>query len=343
MVMKQETNPNLMNQVAAAIGLADEQAALKRVAQLREKYPLVEPAALVGMLIKQKCLQAGAVGEVASSASVIPGVGVFVSMLFGQAADLGLTAKMQAELVLEIAAAYNQQISEADKQSALVMVTGLSAEATQLLAQTGQEIAQQATAQLAHRPTIKAIPTLGVAATAGANLLSTYLVGRQADLYFRQGPASVQAGGEPAEPITGLDQQQLVDWLTETTERSWHLLDQSAQTAKGAVIVAGQSLGEVVVLSSDKTQRAVAGAGREVARSAGFAAGIAVEAGKTTKAGLDAGLEKAGEMAAGAGHSAVWGVGFAAGVVTDVGRWVGRGVAAGAGKVGDLFARQKRP
>ena len=104
--------------VMKAINDADEKAAAQRVAELRQKNPNATPEELADILIKNKCLQAGAVGGVTSGTSLIPGLGTMASLTFGVAADIGLTFKMQAELVhlanLRPQAADEQHDDEAD-------------------------------------------------------------------------------------------------------------------------------------------------------------------------------------------------------------------------------------
>jgi hypothetical protein len=65
----------LVDQFIRAIDEANKQSALERV-------------------VKQKCLQAGAVGPITPGVSLIPGGGTLVTFNFGVTADLDLTLKM---------------------------------------------------------------------------------------------------------------------------------------------------------------------------------------------------------------------------------------------------------
>lgn len=232
------------------INNADEQAAIKRVATLRQQYPQANSDTLAELLIKEKCRQTGTVGAVTSGASVIPGLGTVAALTFGVAADIGLTFKLQAELVLEVAAAYDHPLSDTEKQRVVMVITGISASTNQLLSKVGREIAEQATERLASKSVTKAIPILGVAASAGVNILSTYLIGQRAKAYFGLGPEAMGDWAETTRALTGVDTRPLTAWLVETTENSWKLVSQQMRSAKGVMLTAGKSLGEVVVVGA---------------------------------------------------------------------------------------------
>jgi hypothetical protein len=332
----------VMDRITKAISQADEAAAAERVDSLRASNPAAKPAELVNMLIRQKCLQTGAVGAVTSGASLIPGLGTLVALTFGVAADIGLTFKLQAELVLEIATVHGHQLSPTEKRNAVLIVTGISSGANKLLEKAGAQVAKQATEYLAEKAVVKAIPVLGVAASAGSNILSTYIIGRRADAYFSLGPEAVGDWAESLRALTGVDERVVMGWLAETTERSWQLINSSAQSAAGAVIVAGQAAGEVIVISASKVSELLSGAGQGVIRGISSATGTVVEVGQWAGASVVAMASTASESAietgqwAGSGLAA--GAGSAAESVVDAGKWVGENVTAGASNAGKWVA-----
>jgi myo-inositol-1(or 4)-monophosphatase len=292
----------LVDQIIRAVNEANEQAALERVAKLRAAQPEASAEMLAQQLIRQKCLQAGAVGAVTSGLALIPGGGTMVTFTFGVTADLGLTLKMQAELVLEIAAVYQHRLSRQEKRQATILITGLGVAANQLLDKAGTVIAQHATRRLAEKSAEKALPGLGVAASAGRNILTTYLVGRRAQAYFSLGPEAVGNWSEDIKGMSGVDARKVIDWLVEATESSWQLLSRNSQEVTVATIGAGQSVGQVALNWSGQAggqaltksrdaaalvQRAATSTvetgqklGKEAAIGANIAAGIAAETGR---------------------------------------------------------------
>src|SRR5688572_31629413 len=112
---------------------ADEHAAAERVQELRAAHPAETPDQLVERLIKKKCQQTAAVGAATSGAALVPGLGTLVALTVGAAADIGLTLRLQAELVLEIAAAHGHTVSPDEKRGVVLVVSGLSVGGNRLL------------------------------------------------------------------------------------------------------------------------------------------------------------------------------------------------------------------
>jgi hypothetical protein len=240
----------VVDQIMGTLNKADQQAALQRVAALRARHPHATAAQLAERIIRQRCLQAGAVGAVTSSAAIIPGVGTMTTLVFGVAADLRLTYQIQSELVLELAAVYNRSLGLDDQRYIVALVTGLSAGSNQLVAKAGVELAEKATERLAHRAVTKSIPYLGVAASGGINLVATYLIGRRAQAYFSQDPLALVTLNDHVRTLTGVDERLLVSWLAGSTEQAWRLVSRQAQNTTGVVIVAGRSAGKLALAAA---------------------------------------------------------------------------------------------
>lgn len=243
----------VMDWLVNVINDVDEQGAAERVDQLREKYPEATNDVLADHLIKQKCLQTGAVGAVTSAPSLIPGLGTVTTWTFGVAADIGMTFKMQAELVLEIANVYDRTLRDEEKRTAVLVVTGFGAGTAKLAEKAGQEVAKQAAERLAKYSAAKAVPVFGVAASAGINLTSTYLMGHRAKAYFALPPDKRDQWDENVRALTGLDERKLVDWLAETTQSSWEMTKGTVQAVGLAVIGVGRVTGELAVTAVQRT------------------------------------------------------------------------------------------
>ena len=248
----------ILKNINRFINQADTQTAIQTVESIKSEYPEANEDELVDLLIRRKCQQTGAVGMVTSGASIIPGIGTVVSLTFGVAADIGMTFKLQAELVLEIAAAYAYPLKEADKQKIILAITGISAGTESALKKTGQVIAAKASTQLAEKAVAKAIPYLGVAASAGTNAASTYVIGRRAQAYFSLGPEHMDTWQDSLRAVTGINEQEIAQWLSTSTESSWNMLKQGSKNAAGSVIVAGKSTGTAVVVYTQKASNAIA-------------------------------------------------------------------------------------
>lgn len=120
----------------------DERKASATVAAMRERYPDETTDQIVERLIRDKCLRAAGVGAVSSGAAIVPGIGTFASLTVGIAADIGMTFKLQAELALEVAAAHGRRLSESEKRSSVMLITGMSSGANQVLKQATTKATQ---------------------------------------------------------------------------------------------------------------------------------------------------------------------------------------------------------
>jgi len=209
----------LMNTLFNVVSDVDLEAATERVKQLKEKQPEASPQQLTQMLIREKSQKTATVGAVTSGAGLIPGLGTAAALTLGVAADIGATFKLQAELVLEIAAAYDYPLTEEEKQRLVMVITGISAGSTVLTRRAGQALAikagEVAAGRTVGKAVLKAIPIVGVFASAGTNVLSTYIIGHRADAYFRLGPDAVGSWMDSLRAVTGVDERKVGGWLTD--------------------------------------------------------------------------------------------------------------------------------
>lgn len=202
----------LVDRTLRTVNDADAALAAQRVAEVRTQHSLSD-GALVEHLIRQKARQTGMVGGVTSAAALVPGLGNVAAFTIGVATDVGVTLRLQSELVLEIAAARGKTLTPADARNALLVVTGVNMGAERLVNQAGRKLAEKTAERFAGRAIVKAIPFVGIAISAGANMFMTYLVGRRADAYFRLGEDHMGDWNESIRAITGVDERKLVGWL----------------------------------------------------------------------------------------------------------------------------------
>lgn len=222
---------SLFDKLVDYINKADEAAAAKRVVELREAKPQASTDEIVEELVRRKIFKTGVVGAVTSGAALVPGLGTFASLTFGVAADIGMTFKLQAELVLEIAAAHDHLLTEDEKEKVILLVTGISAGANQLLTRAGTKISQEATERLVQKSVAKAIPVLGIAVSGGVNALSTYIIGQRANAYFSLGEEEMDDWATSIRAISGVDERKLSQWLSKATWSSWEMVRSGTKRA----------------------------------------------------------------------------------------------------------------
>lgn len=232
----------LFNRLLNTINDVDMAAAAERVEAVRRSIPDADTPAIVQTLIKQKTQKTAAIGAVTSGTGLIPGVGTATALIFGTAADIGATFKLQAELVLEIAHAHRYPLSEQEKQRVVLLVTGLSAGASSLARKAGQRASVKITEQFAEKSLLKALPFIGIIASAGTNALSTYIIGQRADAYFRLGESGLQNWQDSLRAISGVDERQISRWLAERSDATREMLASSAATMGQLGKTAGKNI-----------------------------------------------------------------------------------------------------
>lgn len=229
----------LLDSIFGIINDVDMKAAAKRVAELRQHYPDAQPEELSQKLIREKIKKTSTVGAVTSGAGLIPGLGTAAAMTLGVAADIGATFKLQAELVLEIASVYEYPLSEQEKQQLVMVITGISAGTSALTRKAGQAVVIKVGEKLAERAAekafLKALPVVGVIASAGTNALSTYIIGQRADAYFRLGPEAVGSWSDSLRTITGVDERKVTSWLAESGKSAGQAVTAGAGKVVGTV------------------------------------------------------------------------------------------------------------
>jgi hypothetical protein len=239
----------IVQRMIGNISDADIAKARQKVAALRTGSPAANADELANTLIRQKCIETGMVAVLASAPALIPGVGSALATTAGLMVDLQQTIQMQKDLILELATVYDHDLTALDRRNLLVLIAGVDS-GNKFAAKAGSELATKATAKLATKASsrllVKAIPFAGIAASAGINLVSTYLVGRRAQAYLQLDPAAVEDWRESARTLSGVDERQLADWLSEALSEAVTRLRGPLQLVGGAVGSAGQAAGAFV-------------------------------------------------------------------------------------------------
>lgn len=224
----------------------DQVAAMQRVRQLRAQYPDLNTDQIVEQLISDKVKRTSMIGAATTSAGLIPGVGTFTALTIGVAADISATFKAQAELVLEIAAAYDSPMTTEEKQRAIMLVTGLSAGGNQLARQFGKRATFAMSERVAQRWVAHALPIIGIAASAGTNALSTYIIGQRAKAYFGRSPEAMGDWGDNLRAISGVDERKIGAWMSEAQSQSQARIGQGIGMGVGMVSSVVGMLGNAI-------------------------------------------------------------------------------------------------
>lgn len=237
----------LFDKFVGGVADGDKIQALARVNALRSAYPDEDRGALAERLIKRKCIQAGAVGAATTAASVIPGIGTVTSITLGIAADRAVTAKLHAELFLELLVLHEKELGPDEERRALLLVTGIGVGVGQTLEVVGTRVAQLANQGLARRVVSRAIPVLSIASSAGMNVALTYLVGRRTQALCEEQDLENMGWADTARMLTGVDERKLAVWARESAIHAWALLAERLETLGGQAVSIVRRAGDLVV------------------------------------------------------------------------------------------------
>jgi uncharacterized protein (DUF697 family) len=232
---------NVMRSFVGSIEEKHITAANARVAELRARHPEASTEHLANQVIRQKCIDTGAVGLASSVPGLIPGVGSMLVVSAGLMVDLRKTMEMQKELVLELAALYGRSVTPADRRNLLLLVTGVDS-GNKLIAKAGSEAAAKVTTRLSSKALSKALPVAGIVTSAAVNVVSTYLVGRRAQAYLRADPSLANDWDDALRTLSGVDERNLTRWLLASLDQAQGGLAATMQRVGGAVGSAGRAV-----------------------------------------------------------------------------------------------------
>jgi hypothetical protein len=201
-----------MGFVVDRIEAADAVGAARNVDALRRRHPSWDDERLVKHLIERKARQTATIGAATTGGALIPGLGTIVAITVGMAADIGATVKLHAELVLEIAAVHGHLLTPDERRRIVGIVMGISAAESQLVAMGIRRFSVRVAEEYGTRWLARAVPVVGVVTSAGANALSTYVIGRRASAYFSLGPEAMDDVPSSFRAVTGLDERKLKAW-----------------------------------------------------------------------------------------------------------------------------------
>lgn len=233
-----QTFPQTTNATNPVGSSPADAASIQRVHELRKSNPGKTADALVDLLIRNRCMQVAGVGAATAGAAAIPTVGALASVAVGSMVDMDSTQRVLHELILDIATIYDYPFEPGEKEVYMQAALGLNSghsnagttpsAAEQLLVKGGQQLAQRATQRIAQKSVGRAIPVIGVATSAGSNILMTYSAAQRAKIYIQSGPDSVGDLETTLRSSLGMEELRLSDWTFESLSSSMSNLSDAA-------------------------------------------------------------------------------------------------------------------
>ncbi|HRQ63686.1 MAG TPA: hypothetical protein PKZ76_02270 [Xanthomonadaceae bacterium] len=198
--------------ILGTLSASERTAAKKRIAALRRAHPGATIDDLLPGIIRNKCMQAGAVGALAALGRAVPGLATVQKVAFGTAMDAALTAKLQAELVHEIFALYRLRLSSDEERALLLLVATLSSGTVKAAEKAANAFAAKLARKYGGALLERVLPVAGILSHSAANVLATYAVAKRAQTIARLRDPESGDVSDLLRGITGIDESKLIDW-----------------------------------------------------------------------------------------------------------------------------------
>ena len=219
----------------------EEDEADKRIAALRRDNPRLDNRALAQKIIRERAKMTGAIGASTAAPSLLPGIGSLAAMTVGVTTDIVGTFRVQAEMITEIAHLYGHRLSKAERRNAVLAITGIGIGLDAAIAAMTRRVAVYYGREYAEKALVKAIPALGLLVSAGADAVSTYVIGQRALRYF----AGEELGSLEAD-FAGLSperQAAIRQWAATGQRKAGEAFEAARPHAANVARVAGEKLG----------------------------------------------------------------------------------------------------
>ncbi len=213
-----------------AVRRTDRALAHKRVAKLRESFPGASRERLHRLLVRNKCLQAGAIGALTAITGAIPGIGRVASFALGPLADTAMVSALQAELVIEIFALYDAQMPEHGEKIAILAIAATNLGADEIAREASRWLTHQAGRWIGARWLKRAWPVANIATAAATNIAVTYAIGNRTQALCQIRDATVTDWPTLFRRVALIDQDTMMKWAGTAARTAIEQATESART-----------------------------------------------------------------------------------------------------------------
>lgn len=207
----------------------DRALAHKRVAKLRAAFPNASREKLHRLLVRNKCLQAGAIGALTAIAGAIPGIGRVASFALGPLADSALVSALQAELVIEIFALYDMEMPEHGEKVAILAIAATNLGADEIARTASRWLTQRAGRWIGARWFKRAWPIANIATAAATNIAVTYAIGNRTQAVCQIRDATVSDWPDLFRRVAMIDQDTMMNWAGKAARTAMEQATESAR------------------------------------------------------------------------------------------------------------------
>lgn len=179
---------------------------------VRKRLTAAERERRFNALLQAACLKAGTAAAISTISSKVPFLGKLAPVVLGSVGEALVLAKVQQQLVREILALYQLELSDVEERGVILLATAVNIGAQQISKATVEELIEQLSGRL-YRPVIsRVLPLASVATEVAAAVASTYAVGKRTQALCTLPGTGAKDLGELLRSMSGIDQNRLYKW-----------------------------------------------------------------------------------------------------------------------------------
>lgn len=170
------------------------------------------------LLLQTACLKAGTASAVGTITRKVPLLGKLAPSLFGNDSEAFSLGRLQHELVREVIALYDLELSELEERGVILLATAVTETAQQLPRQMVERIVEQLGGRYLQPVATRILPLASLVTDIAGAISGTYAVGKRAQALCNL-PGSGNLG-DLLRGLSGIDERRLFAWSGEALKHA---------------------------------------------------------------------------------------------------------------------------
>jgi uncharacterized protein (DUF697 family) len=166
-------------------------------------------------LVRNACLKAGTAAAISSLTRRVPLIGRLAPSVLGPLAETVALAQVQKDLVREVIALYEVELSEPEQRGVVLLATATNIGAQQLSKRSMDAILKQFGEGVVRGIAQRVLPMASILAEITASVASTYTVAKRAQALCKLPGTGAGNLADLLRGLSGIDQQRLLSWSGE--------------------------------------------------------------------------------------------------------------------------------
>jgi hypothetical protein len=170
------------------------------------------------LMLQTTCLKAGTAAAIGSITRKVPLLGKLAPTLFGEESEAFSLGRLQHELVRQVIALYDLELSELEERGVILLATAVTESAHQLPRQMVERIVTQLGGRYLQPVATRILPLASLVTDIAGAIAGTYAVGKRAQALCNL-PGSGNLG-DLLRGLSGIDERRLFAWSGEALKHA---------------------------------------------------------------------------------------------------------------------------